>query len=1064
MLGRKIRILLRLSYCGLLGLCAPAAIAQTSSGLYSEPGISPDASKIAFVSGGDIWEVPISGGTARLLVAHAADESKPMYSPDGKYLAFMSTRTGRGDVYILSLATAQLTRLTASDVADELSAWSADSKYIYFHNTGGDIASMNDVYRVHIKGGTPMPVSADRYANEFFAAPSPNNQWVAFAARGISSRQWWRHGSSHLDHAEIWLCKQDQLGKASAYQLFTAPGARDIWPLWSADSKTIFYVSDRGGQENIWSKTIEGQPQQLTKFKDGRVLWPSIDKAGSTIVFERGFELWQYQAATGKASPITVTLGGIGTTSGLEHIKETSGFSNMAVANDGKKLAFVFRGHVFAAPVPGGGNALQISGKDGVEDDLVWNPSGNQIVYTSLRNGYKSLYRYDFVTAKESALTSKSNINAPVFSPDGKWLIYIKDGRELHRMDAKTGDDKLLHKAFFGNTIMFRSSSLEWSPDSRFIAFVSYGPKALPNISVLPVNGGTAIPISFMANGSTGSIKWHPDGKSIFFLTSQRTENVRIAKVDLVPQYREKYSEDEFLALFQTPTPDTAKKTNKKPAVDSVVILADGIRERMQLLPVDISAYSLAISPDGKQLLIGSSVAGQTHLFTYPAKETGERGGSGLRQLTNTSGRKSQAEFSADSKQIYYQEQGRFYVMPIESRVPKAVSITAELDVNFDEEKFMVLDQVWQTLNEGFYDSAFHGVNWKKMHEQFRPLVSKAKTSSELHRLINLMIGELNASHTGISSGGGPSAGTPVGKLGLRFDAGEYEKNGTYRITELVAQGPAALSGKIQVGDYLVSINGVKLTATTNIDQLMENQLGKKTSLELTRKAGASTSSVAIEPISTATEKRLLYRQWVQEQRAYVEKASGGKLGYVHMYDMGAPSLDQLYIDLDAENINKQGVVVDVRNNNGGFVNAYALDVFARKGYMTMTSRGLPSAPARTQLGQRAFGSSTILLTNQHSLSDAEDFTEGYRTLGLGKVVGEPTGGWIIYTSSASMIDGSSIRLPFSRITDNAGKTMELVPRPVDIEARRPIGESYSSESVQLNTAVKTLLSELPNK
>ncbi len=156
--------------------------------------------------------------------------------------------------------------------------------------------------------------------------------------------------------------------------------------------------------------------------------------------------------------------------------------------------------------------------------------------------------------------------------------------------------------------------------------------------------------------------------------------------------------------------------------------------------------------------------------------------------------------------------------------------------------------------------------------------------------------------------------------------------------------------------------------------------------------------------------------------------------------------------------------MVDVRNNNGGFVNAYALDVFARKGYMTMTSRGLPSAPARTQLGQRAFGSSTILLTNQHSLSDAEDFTEGYRTLGLGKVVGEPTGGWIIYTSSASMIDGSSIRLPFSRITDNAGKTMELVPRPVDIEARRPIGESYSSESVQLNTAVKTLLSELPNK
>ncbi len=1051
--------IMRVAFSWLLVLYAPATIGQTGAGLYSEPGISPDGSKLAFVSGGDIWEVPIEGGSAKLLVAHAADESRPLYSPDGNFLAFVSTRTGRGDIYLLSLKNGALKRLTATDQADELSGWSPDSRYLYFHNTSGDIASMNDVYKVNLTGGTPIIVSGDRYANEFFAVPSPDNKWLAFAARGISNRQWWRNGSSHLDHAEIWLCKQDQIGKAAAYQLFTTPGAREIWPLWAKDSKTIFYVSDRGGQENLWSKAIDGLPKQHTSFKDGRVLWPSIDREGAHIVFERDFGLWHYMVATGKTIAIPVSLGGVGTITGTDHLKETSGFSDMAISADEKKLAFIFRGKVFATGMPGGGNALQVTGDAGIEEDLVWNPAGNQLVYSSWRDGKKALYRYDFLTGKETALTRQGIVNAPQFSPDGKWLAYIKDGNELHRINVKTSEDKLLHKAWFGNTVMFRSNRLEWSPDSRYIAFIAAGSKALRNVSVIPVNGGTATPVSFLANSSAGSICWHPDGKTIYFLTGQRTENTRVARVDLVPDYKEKYAEDQFLSLFG-PMADSSRKTGSKPARDSVIIMTEGIRDRLQLLPIDISAFSLAISKDGKQLLIGSSVAGQMHLFTYPAKATGSRGDATLRQLTNSSGGKSQAAFSKDGRQIYYQEQGRFYIMPLDSRMAKAIPVTAELDVDFEKEKFVVLDQVWQTLQEGFYDSAFHGTNWKRVHTRFRAQAGKAKTPTELYRLINLMIGELNASHTGISAGGRGGASVNAARLGLRFDPVEYEKTGKLKIAGLVAQGPAAISGKISLNDYLVSVNGVTLDKDTNLDLLLENALGRKTVLEIASAKGGAKTIVALDPISSGAEKRLLYRQWVDEQRAYVNKISGGKLGYVHMYDMGAPSLDQLYVDLDAENINKEGVVVDVRNNNGGFVNAYALDVFSRKGYMTMTTRGLPAAPARTQLGQRSFGSKTILVTNQHSLSDAEDFTEGYRTLGLGKVVGEPTGGWIIYTSSARMIDGSSIRLPFSRITDNTGATMELVPRPVDIDARRPIGESYSGESIQLKTAVNTLLKQ----
>ena len=229
--------------------------------------------------------------------------------------------------------------------------------------------------------------------------------------------------------------------------------------------------------------------------------------------------------------------------------------------------------------------------------------------------------------------------------------------------------------------------------------------------------------------------------------------------------------------------------------------------------------------------------------------------------------------------------------------------------------------------------------------------------------------------------------------------------------------------------------------------------------LTVSNVSGSNSREVTIRPVSLSTEKGLLYKQWVQQKREYVTKVSNGRLGYVHMYDMGQGSLDQLYIDMDAENHSKDAVVVDVRNNNGGFVNAYALDVLSRKGYMNMTRRGLPEAPARVQLGQRALDAPTVLVTNQHSLSDAEDFAEGYRALGLGKVVGEPTAGWIIYTSSRSLIDGSSIRLPFIKITDSKGNNMELEPRPVDVAVSNLLGEDDRDR--QLDMAVKVLLEQI---
>ena len=1037
--------------------CAASAIAAGTPYL-TEPALCPTRPEIAFVSGGDIWVAPAKGGEARLLVSHPADETRPLYSPDGAKLAFVSTRTGNGDIYVLTLATGDLKRLTFDDGLDQLDAWSRDGKWLSFSNGTQDVNRKNDLYRVSVDGGVPMPVSADRFTNEFQAAPSPDGAAVVFAARGSGDQQWWRNGHSHLDESEIWLRRE---GAPATYERLIDLNGRNVWPMWSPDGKQLYWMSDRSGAQNLWTLPLGGKPRQITKFTTGRVLWPSIAYDGKAIVFERDFRLWQLDTKNGEAYPLNISLIGSASSPEIQHLN-LSTFSDLAVSPDGKKAAVITHGEIFAASARDGGEAVRITRTAAPESQVSWSPDSTRIVYLGMRDAANHIFLYDFVKRAETQITSDAvSDNGPKFSPDGKSIAFLRGRKELRVYDLEAKQEHNLVSGFLGGG--FGPSGFAWAPDSKWIAYAASEDRALRNIYVVPAAGGQAKPVTFLANTNISNVRWSPDGKFLLYETSQRTETPQAMRVDLVAR-QPKFAEDKFEELFKPEPPRTnggrGAAPEPKPA-PKVEIDVDDIRQRISVIPLGLAAANLAISPDGKYLLFSAQIAGQTCLSLHSLEAErrsaagrggrGGGGGAGDRQLGPSGGPKSHLQFTADSHDVFYLDQGRVSSIAVENGQPKTVTVTAEMDVDFHKEKMAVFEQAWAAQRDSFYDPKYHGADWNSVRKTYAPLVQASRTPDEMRRILRMMVGELNASHSGVSAPA--STSRPVtGQLGLTFDRAEYETNGKLKITAVLPHSPAALA-KIQPGDELRAVDGVGIGPHVNLDELLQYKTEKRVTLDINGKP------VVVQPVGTLADQ--IYRKWVEDNRAYVDKVSNGKLGYVHIRDMNDTALTQLYLDLDSQNRARQGVVVDIRNNNGGFVNAYALDVLSRRPYLTMTYRDGPAGPARTVLGQRSLELPTILVVNQHSLSDAEDFTEGYRTLKLGKVVGEPTAGWIIYTGSVDLVDGSVMRMPATLIQGADGKNMENNPRPVDVPVSRPIGESYTGKDSQLDVAVKELLAQL---
>jgi Tol biopolymer transport system component/C-terminal processing protease CtpA/Prc len=1078
--GRMVarRFLAAVSLAALLGSALPistAAADAPAAPAFAEPSVSPDHGEIAFVSGGDIWSVPSAGGTARLLAAVGGNAHRPLFSPDGKQLAFVNTDPAAAGIYVLTLDGGSLRRLTHDDQIADVSAWSSDGRYLYFAASSRNIAYFNDVYRVAVGGGTPMHVLHEDYVNEFEPAPSADGSSIAFVRNGFV--QWWRRGHSHMDQSEIVVAHPG----TQRFDTITTGDAKDQWPMWSPDERTLYYVSDRSGSDELWAHGSDGHARQLTSLHGGRVLWPSVSRDGRLIAFERGMKIWTYDVAAGTAHELQIVPRGLSDVVTQRHVTLTNRFTSLSLALDGKKIAFVGRGRVFAAGAAEGGNAQIVTAHDDAAYDVpVWAPDSRHVAYVVDHGLEQSIATYDFPDGPERAITPAGHHDDyPHWSPDGKSLAFVRDGRELHLWNVAARADRVLAAGIMDRRPFGDLGDIAFSPAGDWIAYVETDRGGFSNAMVVRTSGGAPRALTFLPNTNAGPLAWAPDGTRLFLDTSQRTENGQIAQVDLIPRTPH-FREDAFRRLFQeepvrpelpsrtipTPAPSgaplpqpSASPTTAPAHPRSTEIDFAGIRDRLTFLPTGLDVARVTVTPDSKMLVFVANAAGQTNLYAFSIDETSPDA-QVAKQLTSTPGFKTDVAIAPDGHSAVYLDSGRVWTVDLTGKGARPLALTAELDADFAHDKRVAFAQAWSLLDRWYADPGFHGTDWNAMRAEYEPYAVAARTPQEFGRVVSLMIGELNSSHSGFSVPG-PVVLPPftTGRLGVDWDAQAYERTGRLRIASVVPLGPAAIAGHIAVGDELLAVDGTTIDRTTDVDALLANTIAKRTALRIAPHGDAAAArTVPVLPVSRGTEEHLRYLAWVASRRAYVERISGGRIGYVHLYDMGSPSLEKFYTDLDVQNRQRAAVIVDVRNNEGGFVDPYAIDVVTRREYLSFRSRFGFDPPERTSLGQRALDRPTALVTNEHSLSDSEDFAEAYRVLHAGPVVGEPTAGWIIFTSNVSLFDGSTLRLPSTRVIGHDGVDMELHPRPVDVRADNPPGAAERGADPQLDAAVRELL------
>ncbi len=903
------------------------------------PDISPDGRLVAFSYLGDIWIVETIGGVARPVTVHRAHDIAPVFSPDGRSIAFSSNRHGSYNVFVIPVQSGKPRRLTFDSGSELVSGWSPDGKQVLFASTrDAGFPPHPDLYTVPVEGGQARRITTTEAREGVF---SPDGKRLAYV-RGPGL--WYRKGYRGSSNDDIWVCDAD----GSNHRQLTSFHGQDAAPMWSADGQWVYYVSEAfGTPANIVRLPVQppssgrlAQPKQVTFHKDEGVRRARISANGAWIVYECGADLWVVSTQEGarpRKLAIEVHTDDKSNTERMESFTST-GATEFALSADEKHLVFAVHGELFRSSISGSSRPVRLTTTGANNHGAAWAPDKSRILFISDRDGQENLYAlepndperprlFEAHRFKTSKLTDSRDPPAGVsFSPDGKRVAFVRSGK-LWTMNPDGSNQKVVVNEV-------RVVDYEWSPDSKWFVFARLDGSFASELYIVPATGPTAEnPIRNITRYATSNtdVTWSADGKKLTFLSDRRSTTGSL-----------------FVLPLQKPAaPGASDKSTSSTEIDW-----EDIHLRAQPIG-NAPAREAAISPDGQRVAFRVRTGSSDDLWVASTN------GSQLTRLTYKmfSSRQTSAQITWSKRKtldgyrelIYFRDKNgaiRLVRPGSEAKSDNSHLLTLPLSVKMsiraDEEFAEMFDQSWRYLSAYFYDPKLHGTDWDAVRARYRPLVKHVAMKEDLYALLYLMMGELNASHLGVA-GSSTSAEEPTAGLGLLFDP-TYRGKGL-KIAEVLKRGPADQRGlNVKAGEIVLSIDGVVLDGSNDVSKLLNGKVGEMISLQIAPSADAGPKSrraIEIEGASRDKISDLMYERWVAGNTRRVAELSKGKLGYIHIRDMTEDGLDHFVRSLYSDHFDKEAIVLDVRFNGGGFTHEQVLNYLGgRRAHLVSPARG----------------------------------------------------------------------------------------------------------------------------
>lgn len=1047
--------------------------------------ISPDGSSIAFTYKGDIYTVPAAGGKATQITTNPAHDTKPVWSPDGKKIAFASDRMGSMDVYEVSREGGIPKRLTTHSGNETPIAYK-DAGHILFQANimpaAEDVqfpsGQFQQVYEVSTTGGRPILFSS--MPMEDISVSTTGNALLYHDKKGYED-PWRKHHTSSITR-DIWLCSLDG---DRAYRKLTTFNGEDRTPVWASDNKSFYYLSEEKGSFNIFKRDTDGNSsKQITNHTKHPVRFLTAATNG-TLCYGYDGEIYTVKEGT---TPQKVQISIITDKNDKDLIRQIkrSGATEIALSPDAKEIAFVLRGDVYVTSVEYK-TTRQITNTPQQERDINFSPDGRSIVYASERNGLWQIYQaslskkdekqFAYATdIKEEKLTN-SDITSfqPQYSPDGKEVAFLENRTAIRVLNLKSKEVRTVMDGKYEYSYSDGDQWYQWSPDSKWILTNYIGTGGWNNKDVALVNAsGNGEIHNLTESGYTdANAKWVLDGKAmiwesdragfrshgswgaesdvyIMFFDLDAYDRFRMSKEELAlleDAEKKNKDEDKEKADNKKDKKKETKKDDEKKEVKPLVFDLENNRDRVLRLTVNSSRLGDAIlTPKGDKLYYQAAFESGFDLWEHDLKENKTK------IVMKKVGR---GALLPDKKgeNLFLCSQGGIKKVTVAGGETKPVEFEAFFDYQPYGEREYIFDHIWQQVDDKFYVADLHGTDWKGYREAYSRFLPYINNNYDFQEMLSEMLGELNGSHTGARYYA-PGATLSTAALGAFYDE-TYDGDGL-KIKEVLAKGPFAVKkSDVIPGCIIEKIDGQAIVKGQDYFPLLEGKAGRKVLLTMYNPATGKRFDTTIKAISTGEQSNLLYKRWVERCRKTVDKLSNGRIGYVHVKGMDSQSFREVYSEVLGRCRNKEAIIVDTRHNGGGWLHDDLATLLSGKEYQNFVPRGqyIGSDPFNKWLKP------SCVLMCEDNYSNAHGFPWVYKELKIGKLIGAPVPGTMTAVWWENQIDPSLVfGIPQIGCRDMRGQFMENHQLSPDIVVYNVPEKSLKGEDQQLEVAVQEML------